>query len=156
MRQTFLLDENIIYHAINGVDEDDQTDPTAADLLAAIAKICHGIFVHQSLIDRYNKALHKLSQYPPHSLAALNFVKQLLFRADKQNWAYGKLPALPETVGIPTEDRDIIRAALVSKPVFVTNDQDLRNVINHHHHVLGLRALDAQEALEFAKSERPD
>jgi hypothetical protein len=156
VRQTFLLDENIIYHAINGVDEHDLPDLTAAELLVAISRICHRIFVHQDLIDRYNKALRRLREEPPRSPAALRFVSQLLYRSEKQSWAQGPLPELPEGLVVPGEDRDVVRAALLSRPILVTNDRRLGEAVNGYQQVLGLKALSARGALEFAKSERPD
>lgn len=155
MRLTFLLDENILYHAVRGVDKHDRPDPSAAELLRAIATICHGIFVHQCLLDKYGNALRKLKENPPRSLDAQNFIKQLLYNSAKATRHYADLPALPEGLTAPREDLDIIRAALVSRSILVTNDSGLREAVNGHHDLLSLNALDAREALELAKSERP-
>jgi hypothetical protein len=156
VRRTFLLDENIIYHGINGVDEHDQPDPTAANLLASITRICHKIFMHQRLLERYIQALRKLREYPPRHQQAQDFVKQLLYNSAKAGWEHGELPDLPEGVDIPAEDRDIVRAALISRPVLVTNDHDLRDAIKQNYHLLGVTVLNAREALKFANSERAD
>jgi rRNA-processing protein FCF1 len=153
VRQTFLLDENILYHAIQGVDRHDQPDQTAAELLKAIATICHAIFIHKYLVERYNSALKRLRERPPRSDVALDFVKQLLHNSAKAIWEYGHLPDLPENLTLPDEDRDIVRAALISKAILVTNDSKLRETVNAHYQILGLKALDAGEALELAKSE---
>jgi hypothetical protein len=156
VRLTFLLDENILYHAIRGVDQHDRPDPTAAELIKAIATICHGIFVHQSLLDRYSRTLRKLREYPPRSLDAQNFIKQLAYNSAKQRWEYGDLAALPESVSIPEEDRDIVRAGLISRPIMVTHDSGLKDAINTHRDVLGLTVFNAREALELARSEQPE
>jgi hypothetical protein len=153
VRLTFLLDENILYHAIQGVDRHDQPDPTAAELLKAIAVICHGIFVHKYLLERYGNAFKKLREHPPRSDAALEFIKQLLHNSAKAIWEYSHLPDLPENLTLPDEDRDIVRVALISRPILITNDSKLRETVNAHYQILGLKALDAREALELAKSE---
>ncbi len=158
MRQTFLLDENIIYHAIRGVDEHNQPDTTTAELLVAIAKICHGIFVHQHLLDAYNKALKSLRDYPPRSPIALFFVKQLLYNSSKRGAVrQGELPPLPlaarKPPAVPREDEWVVQAALISSPILVTNEAGLRDSVNGHRDALGLRAMDAREALNFAESE---
>jgi hypothetical protein len=155
VRLTFLLDENILYHAVRGVDKHDRPDPTAAELLRAIAAICHGIFVHKCLLEKYSNALQKLRENPPRSLEAQNFIKQLLHNSAKAIWHYADLPALPEGVTAPQEDLDIIRAALLSRPILVTNDSGLRRAVKRHQDLLSLNALDAREALKLAQSERP-
>jgi hypothetical protein len=159
VRQTFLLDENIIYHAIRGVDKHDQPDTSAVELLVAIAKICHGIFVHQHLLDAYNKALKKLRDYPPRSQAAQFFVRELLHNSLKRGFVRrDKLPPLPEAAreppAVPREDEWIVQTALISKPILVAHDSRLRVSVKAHRAVLGLTAMDAGEALELAKSER--
>jgi hypothetical protein len=65
------------------------------------------------------------------------------------------LPELPKNVSLPYEDRDMVKTALISRPILVTNDSGLRDAVNAQYEVLGLKALDAREALELAQSERP-
>jgi hypothetical protein len=153
VRQTFLLDENILYHAIRRVDKHDNPDSTAADLLAAIARICHGIFVHQWMLDAYNRALRNLRDYPPRSALALLLVKQFLYNSLKRGVIeQGELPALPAGVVVPAEDEMVVRAALISRPVIVTADSELQEAVNRQPS-LGLTAMDARAALAFAQSE---
>lgn len=154
MRQTFLLDENILYHAIRRVDKHDKPDSTAAELTDAIGRVCHVIFVHPWLIERYQTALKKLREHPPRSLAAQNFLTQFLHNNLKRVCGYGELPPLPVGVEVPREDENIVRVALISHPVVVAEDTELREAIRNHP-ALGLRAMDTREALEFARSERP-
>lgn len=154
MRQTFLIDENILYHAIRGVDKHDKPDSTAADLIEAIGRICHVIVVHPILIQRYQTALKKLREHPPRSEEVKYFLKQLLYNNLKRTCEYEELAPLPAGVQLPSEDRDIVQAALISHPVVVTADSELEDAIKSHP-ALGLRAMDTHKALEFAKSERP-
>ncbi len=154
MRLTFLLDENVLYHAIRGVDRHDKPDTTAAELIESISRICHRILVHQCLLDRYNRALRKLRDYPPRSNEAQAFVVGLLHNTFKRGSVENcELPPLPPGVQIPSEDAEIVRAALISKPILVTNDSKLRDSVIAHSEALGLRAMSAQEALNFAESE---
>lgn len=53
--------------------------------------------------------------------------------------------------GIPKEDHYVVRAGLISRPTIVTDEEDLRDSINEHWGVLGLRAITPAEALELAK-----
>jgi len=154
VRQTFLLDENILYHAIRRVDKHNIPDSTAAELIDAIGEICHVIFVHPTLIDRYQTALKKLRQHPPRSEEAKDFLKQLLYNNLKRTLEYSELPDLPPGVQVPRKDEHIVRAALISRPTIVAEDSDLLEAINNQPE-LGLQAMDARMALEFAKSEQP-
>ena len=155
MRLTFLLDENIIYHAIRGVDKHDNPDLTAQELVEAIARICHGILVHSCVNERYQTVFKKLREHPARSSAAIKFLAELLHNSSKRGYEFGDLPSLPSGVQLPREDEEIVRAALISKPVVVTNDTDLKDAINNHYEKLGLKARDARGALELAESEKP-
>jgi len=155
VRLIFLLDENILYHAIRGVDKHDQPDLTAQELVEAIAKICHGISVHPCLSERYQTTFKKLREHPPRSSAAVRFLRELLHNSSKRGYEMGDLPLLPQGVQLPREDEEIVRAALISKPVIVTADEELEEAINSQQEKLGLQALDAVRALELAESENP-
>jgi hypothetical protein len=155
VRLTFLLDENIVYHAIRGVDKHDQPDPTAQELITAIAKICHGISVHSCMNDRYQTVFKKLREHPARSSAAVRFLRELLHNSSKRAYEVAHLPILPQGVQLPREDEEIVRAALISRPVIVTADEELEDAVNNHYERLGLQALDAVKALALAESEKP-
>jgi hypothetical protein len=53
--------------------------------------------------------------------------------------------------GIPKEDHYVVRAGLISCPIIVTDEKDLRDSINESQGVLGLKAVTPAEALELAK-----
>jgi hypothetical protein len=154
VRLTFLLDENILYHAIRGVNEQNNPDTTAADLLDGIGTICHVIFVHPWLIERYQRALKKLRQDPPLSDEANNFLRQLLYNNLKRTCEYGAQPDLPADINVPAEDVDLVRAALITHPIIVSADAELREAIQSQP-ALGLRVLDARGALDLARAEVP-
>ena len=60
MRLSFLLDENILYHAIRGVDLHDRPDDTATRLIHAIVGACHSLVIHEVVRVRYIKILDRL------------------------------------------------------------------------------------------------
>lgn len=122
MRRKFLLDFNIIYHAARGVDRRDDPDESAERLLDFIARICHSVTIHISFLGKYSSLIEKLRAERPRHLEPINSIKQLLFNIDKRNLEYGDLPKLPAGVKVPTEDEDLVRAALISHPVLVTED----------------------------------
>ena len=155
MRHNFLLDENILYHAIRGVDLHDQPDDTATRLVLTIVEVCHSLVIHNDLRVRYLKILGKLKYEGAPYLAPAYFFNQLLRRADKRTIQYGDLPDLPEGCSdVPRKDEYLVQAALISRPLLVTADEPLYNAIRNHPE-LGIEALKPREALERAE-ERPE
>ena len=53
--------------------------------------------------------------------------------------------------GLPKEDRDVVRAGLISRPIIVTEEKKLRDSFNQRRDVLGLTAITPAEGLELAK-----
>ncbi len=150
MRHKFLLDVNILHHAVRGVDEHDRPDGTAADLIGAIVRICHTLTIHESLLRKYWSDLQELFTVRSPHLEPLFFVNQIIRRPDKRILEYEPLPELPPGVTIPAEDVEVVRAALISRPIIVSADGELREAIKGCP-VLGLTAYTPKEALEFAK-----
>ncbi len=153
MRHRFLLDENILYFAIRGVDRHEKRDFTAAHLVLTIAQICHSLVVHTEVLARYTRIPTKVKRDPPPFIEPNSFIRQLLTRADKWEREYQPLPPLPEGCDVPYEDEYIVRAALVSHPLLVTGDERLYDALKKHPE-LEIDVLWPDEALERA-SERP-
>ena len=78
MKHRFLLDLNIIYHAVRGVDRHDLPDTTCTELLLLIGKNCHRIVVNTYLYDEYLSRLRDLFAVKAPSLSPIFFVNQLL------------------------------------------------------------------------------
>ena len=156
MRYNFLLDENIIYHAIRGVDLHDQPDDTATRLIRTIVEVCHSLVIHDVVRVRYIGILERLKRGKSQHLSPAYFFNQVLKRADKRTFEYEDLPALPEGCGdIPRKDQYLARAALISRPLLVTADEPLYNAIRHHPE-LGIEVLRPHEALQRAQSSADD
>jgi hypothetical protein len=155
VRYKFLLDENILYHAILGVDRLENTDDTATRLILTIVRVCHSLIIHNEVRAIYIRKLNELKYARSRFLEPTYLFRQLLNRSDKRTFEYEDLPELPETCGdIPRKDRYLVQAALVSHPLFVTADEPLYAALKNHPE-LGIEVLWPHEALERAK-ERPE
>ncbi len=153
MRHRFLLDENIIYHAIRGVDRHDNPDRTATRLILAIVKICHSLVVHNDILVRYVRILERLKHDRAPHLDPGYFFNLLFKRADKRTIDYDALPELPPDCMVPRKDEYLVRAALVSHPLLVTADEALYDAVKKNPE-LAIEVLWPDEALTRA-SERP-
>lgn len=145
-----MLDLNIIYHAVRGVDEHDRPDTTCAELLRLIGQNCHKIVVNEYLFGEYLTRLMGLFQTKAPALPPIDFVQQLLFKAEKFVQEMGELPAIPKGVDLPREDIEIVRSTLVSQPILVAADGELRDAVNGSP-ILGVRAVRPAEALVLAQ-----
>ena len=156
MRLNFLLDENILYHAIRGVDLHDQPDDTATRLIKKIVDVCHSLVIHEVVRVRYIKILDLLKRERAPFLSPAYFISQVLIRAEKRRFEYEELPALPEGCSdVPRKDEYLVRAALLSHPLFVTSDEALYGAIKNHPE-LGIEVLQPPEALQRAQSTTTD
>ena len=150
MRYHFLLDENVLYHAARLVDEHDRPDETAAELVRAIARICHRLTIHRVLFDKYWDILQKLLRDRSSAGQAIFFINVFMKNVDKRTLDYSDLPELPAGVRIPRKDEPIVRAALISHPMVVTADRPLREAIRRQP-VLRLTVYSPKTALEFVQ-----
>ena len=150
MKHRFLLDENILHHGIKGVDRNDNPDSTATSLLRLIAKNCHRIVLNPELLDRYNIQLKKLQRERAPALEPAFFLRELLHKSEKRTVEYTDPPSIPAGIAIPNEDIPVVRAALVSQPLFVTADEELSESIKRQP-ALGLQVLSAKEAIPLAR-----
>lgn len=156
MRHNFLLDENILYHAIRGVDLHEKPDDTATRLVVTIVEVCHSLVIHNDVMVRYLKILDKLKHERAPHLPPGYFFNQLLKRADKRTFQYDVLPALPEGCeDVPRKDEYLVQAAMISRPLLVTADEGLYNAIRGHPE-LGIEVLWPHEALQRAKGRAAD
>lgn len=83
-------------------------------------------------------------------LQPIYLLEELVHNSDKAISQYDDPPHLPAGAQIPREDEEVVRAALISHPVFVTNEPALVTAIRNCE-ALHLRALDSQEALALAQ-----
>lgn len=156
MRLNFLLDENILYHAIRGVDLHNQPDETAGRLIQTIVEVCHSLVIHEAVRVRYIKILNVLKHEKSRFLQPTYFFNQVLRRAEKRSFEYEELPTLPEGCSdVPRKDEYLVQAAMISRPLLVTSDEALYNAIKNHPE-LGMEVLRPHEALQRAQSSPAD
>jgi len=138
------------YHAVKGVDEHENPEPTAADLIRHIRENCHAILVDRILADKYWTHISRLTHQPSLQTETSLFVTEFLANSSKMVEETSDPPELPNGVKVPREDEYVVRAALISHPVVVTAEERLRKSINSQPE-LGLKAISPAEARELAK-----
>jgi hypothetical protein len=151
VKHRFLLDSNILYFAVKGVDEKENTDPTSAELVRLIGDNCHTVVTDKTLLGRYQYHIAQLFAQPRYQPQAAAFLVQILYNSAKLVIEISEPPELPVGVRVPPEDEHIVKAALISYPLIVTSDEDLAKAIKRHQNVLDLSVLSPREALELAK-----
>lgn len=149
MKHSFLLDENILYHSIKGVDLYGNQDLAAMELVVLIARNCHSIRYNSFLLERYRHHLAALKNEPSRLLEPAFFERLFFGNSLKAVREDADPPRLPASAKIPNEDIGVVRAALVSHPKFITNDPELMEAIKGCQQ-LQLIALNPQQAMQFA------
>jgi hypothetical protein len=149
VKHSFLLDENILYHSIKGVDLYGNQDLTAMELVVLIARNCHHICYNSFLLGKYRLHLAALRNQPSKLLEPAFFERLFFGNSLKAVREDAEPPHLPASAHIPHEDIDVVRAALVSHPKFITNDPELMEAINGCQQ-LHLTVLTPQQAMQFA------
>ena len=141
----------VIYHAVKGVDEHENPDLTAENLVQLIGDNCHTVVVDEILRDSYSRHIKELLGKPWLQLRTVDFILRIVENSAKFVVESAELPELPATVKIPQEDEYVVRAALMSHPVVVTAEKRLLKAINSQSSLLHLIAKSPSEALELAK-----
>lgn len=153
MKHTFLLDENILYYAIKGVDEQENEDLTALNLVRLILKNCHSIVYDLELCRRYSSHLKKLKavkKFIP--LGTELITKSLLYNTEKAKIKYEEAPTISEENNLPIKDIPVVRAAVYcGAKILVSGDENLRNIINSKFSHTGMLAFSPLEALRYAR-----
>jgi hypothetical protein len=143
----------VIFLAIKEENAQQQRDRTCANLIELIGQNCHCLVMDKTMNEKYDKRLSEFFSQPQYQTQTALFLANVIHNPQKfviETSAPPEIP--PEVVGhIPHEDRYVVKAALVSHPVVVTDEKGLRNAINDNHALLGLKAISPAEALELAK-----
>ena len=150
MKHRFLLDENILFFAVKGTDAQGKADSTATELLRRIGTNCHKIVIDPELAGRYGKHLEQLERVGTPAMNPEEFFREFLVNEAKTAIELYAPVELPSGAKFPGEDVHIVKLALRSKALIVTEDLGLRNSILTQQ-ALSLTALSSSEALELAK-----
>jgi hypothetical protein len=122
-------------------------------LIDLIGQNCHRIIVDRTMAKKYDSHLTELFGRPEFQTPTALFLASVIHNSQKFSIETSEPPEIPVTVvnAIPKEDRYVVRAALISHPIIVTDEEKLRDRINDHSDLLGLRAISPSEALRLAE-----
>ena len=151
MKYRFLLDINIVYYAVKGVDENRRPDETCVDLFRLIQLNCHTVRMDDVVLRKYKEHLDWLQRDRESVVESLRLVISLFQNSQKAVLEPGEPPGLPLGIQVPQKDEYVVRAALMSQPTVVTSDNALKRSISQHSATLGFTAVGPAEALELAK-----
>lgn len=151
MKHRFLLDINIVYYAVKGVDENRRPDETCVDLFRLILLNCHTMRMDDVVLGKYKEHLAWLQRDRESVVESLRLVISLFQNSQKAVLEPGDPPGLPQGIQFPKKDEYVVRAALMSQPTVVTSDIALKRSISENAATLGFTAIGPAEALELAK-----
>jgi|SRR5256712_6150997 len=152
----FLVDENVLYQAHDGLNEKGQEDYSAGNLILAIVRKCHKFALDEELRMRYRAILKALESKGRQGQLAVNVSKilsQVLMKPEKIFEPTSRSVKLPKEV--PDDDRPLVELAIDSKALFVTTDGRLAvrlgelSVLTKH----GLEVLRPEDAIERASGD---
>ena len=153
-KKTFVVDENIIYHAINGVDHQDNIDTSSSLFLELLAKNCHKIYWEKRMIQKYLSIIGRLKRekkaFPVSKFDLL--LRQILYNKSKYTLVENEIPPLDDQVGISSEDVFLIENSLHSGYPIVSNDGTLKTEIEAKES-LDIKILSAAEAIPLVSVE---
>ena len=143
----------VVYFGIKDEDAQRQPDKTCANLIDLIGQNCHRIVVDRTMAKKYDGHLAELFGRPEFQTPTALFLASIVHNPQEFSIEISEPPEIPFTVvnAIPKEDHYVVRAAMISHPIIVTDEQKLRDRINEHSAVLGLRAISPSEALRLAE-----
>jgi len=143
----------VVFFAIKEENAQQQRDRTCANLIELIGQNCHSLVVDKAMNEKYDKRLSEFFSQPQYQTQTALFLANVVHNPQKFVIETSAPPEIPPSVlgQIPHEDRYLVKAAMVSHPIVVTDERRLRNAINHKHALLGLKAITPCEALELAK-----
>src|SRR2546426_3213760 len=152
----FLVDENVLYQAHDGLNEKGQEDYSAGNLILAIVRKCHKFALDDELLTRYRVILKTLESKGRQGQLAVNVSKilsQVLMKPEKVFEPTSRVVKLPE--GVPDDDLPLVELAIDSKAIDVTTDDrlaarlDKLSVLRKH----GLEILRPEDAADRAAAD---
>ena len=131
MTPRFILDENIVILAQQGLDEYGNPDPGCADLIQQIIEICHTLVVDDVLWDKYVEQLYRPGYHHPNMGP---FLIRVLINAltipEKVDGLGHIAPVVDDEGLIPSGSQDdayLVRLAVETGAILVTTDRPLRD-----------------------------
>lgn len=133
MKNTFVLDEGILYCAQTGEDEHGNPDVSSAQLLLDLVGNCHRIAVNAEILNKYNRQFSALGggQRFVSALNVVNLLRNTLFNSEKTIDVEHATPLEDDMVAeIPDDDLPFVSAAVTAQAILVTVDDRLRAHLN--------------------------
>jgi hypothetical protein len=130
-KKRFILDENVVICAQTGFNDQGEPDPTCANLVNSIIRICHTIVVDVGLFSRYQRQLNQARHQPTATGAPfLPLLRSAIQVADKiDGLARPDASPFPEENSILQGSRDdlavTVRLAVETRATLVTTDGPL-------------------------------
>ena len=126
----FILDENVVILAQQGLDEHGNPSPVCADLIQQIIEICHTIVVDDVLWDKMFAQLNRPEHYYPQPGPSLlrAFLNALQIDGKIVGLGHTSSP-FDEELDIPSGSQDdtyLVRLAVETGAILVTTDTPLR------------------------------
>lgn len=156
MKHNFIVDENIFYCAIHGVDEYNDIDTSSARFLTYLLKNCHKI----CLDEKYNKQFEKtiriklgnISKTEPILPGIDILIQEIVHTSEKMMRDFSNSGEFPDDEKIPHKDLYIARCANHFSAKVITLDGDLKDAINANPFLKekGIEALRPEDAIPLA------
>ncbi|MBI3099531.1 MAG: hypothetical protein HYY93_15090 [Planctomycetes bacterium] len=132
MKYLFLLDENVLRHAVASAGMYGKPDAPTAQVIRLIGQNCHSVVLDPEIRSRYRRHLDEIGSltwdHAGFALSVLTSFFGLLGTAEKVGEDPLSPPLLETQIeeAIPVKDRFAVRAAVRHHAILVTNDDTLR------------------------------
>jgi hypothetical protein len=130
MTPRFILDENVMILAQQGLDKYGNTNPACSDLVQQIIEICHTIVVDDVLWDKYVDQLnHPGYHHPNLGPFLIRSLWNALTVSGKVDGLGHTAPIMDDEGSIPSGSQDdayLVRLAVETGATLVTTDEPLQ------------------------------
>ena len=155
MKYKFIVDENIFYCALRGVDEHDNKDFSSAKFLAYLLKNCHTIYLDKECNRRYERTIKNIFEKIPKNESILpeidRLIQNIFHTSEKIIRDFSGSLQFPDEGSIPRKDLYIARCANHFSAKIVTLDKDFREAVNVHGFLKpnGVEAVHPKDAIKL-------
>ena len=130
MTPRFILDENVVILAQQGLDEYGNPNPVCADLIQRIIEICHTIVVDDTLWDKFDEQLNRPGyRHPQRGPFLIRALWNALTIPNKIDGLGRTTTAFDGEESVPAGSQDdtyLVRLAVETGAILVTTDEALR------------------------------
>ncbi|VVB85071.1 Uncharacterised protein [uncultured archaeon] len=157
MKYKFIVDENIFYCAVRGVDEHNNKDYSSARFLMLLQKNCHKMHLDKEYNRHYEKNIQNklesisLKESDILGVGVAKIIQDIIHNSDKTIRKFSASLQFPNEAAIPRKDVYIARCANHFSAKIVTLDKDFRDAVNNHTFLNqnGVKALHPKDAIKL-------